>query len=104
MTSYDLWLEPEVHHARKDLPGNFRQQIKRAVEQLAVDPRPAGSAPLDVSEIDVPLAVEVRRLRLPPWRIIYAVNDDEQWVWVLAIYRRPPYDYEDLDQLVAKLQ
>jgi mRNA-degrading endonuclease RelE of RelBE toxin-antitoxin system len=57
-----------------------------------------------VSEIDVPLAVEVRRLRLPPWRIIYAVNDDEQWVWVLAIYRRPPYDYEDLDQLVAKLR
>jgi len=76
MTSYDLWLEPEVHHARKDLPGNFRQQIKRAVEQLANDPRPASSAPLDVSEIDVPAAVEVRRLRLPPWRIIYAVNDD----------------------------
>lgn len=104
MTSYDLWLEPEVHHARQDLPGNFRQQIKRAIDHLAADPRPSTSAPLDVSEIDVPLTVEVRRLRLIPWRIIYAVNDDEHWVWVLAIHRRPPYDYEDLDQLVAKLR
>lgn len=30
------------------------------------------------------------------WRIIYAVNDNEKWVWVLAIRQRPPYDYEDL--------
>jgi mRNA-degrading endonuclease RelE of RelBE toxin-antitoxin system len=104
MTSYDLWLEPEVHHARQSLPGNFRQQVKRTIDHLAADPRPSTSAPLDVSEIDVPEAVEIRRLKLIPWRVIYAVNDDEQWVWVLAIHRRPPYDYEDLDRLVAKLR
>jgi mRNA interferase RelE/StbE len=104
MTSYDLWLEPEVHHARKDLPGNIRQQIKRAIEHLASEPRPSTSTPLDVSEIDVPVAVEIRRVRLTPWRIVYAVNDDEHWVWVLAIHRRPPYDYEDLDRLVARLR
>ena len=104
MTAYDLWLEPEVHQARKDLPGNVRQQIKRAIDQLAADPRPSASIPVDVSKTDVPLAVEVRRLRRTPWRIIYAVNDDEHWVWVLAIRRRPPYDYEDLDRLVARLR
>ena len=104
MTSYDLWLEPEVHHARKDLPGNVRQHIKHAIDHLASEPRPTTSTPLDVSEIDVPAAVELRRVRLTPWRIIYAVNDDEHWVWVLAIRRRPPYDYEDLDRLVARLR
>ena len=104
MTAYDLWLEPEVHQARKDLPGNVRQQIKRAIDHLTVDPRPSASIPVDVLKTDVPVAVEVRRLRQIPWRIIYAVNDDEQWVWVLAIRRRPPYAYEDLDRLVARLR
>ncbi len=104
MNTYDLWLEPEVHAVRKDLPGNFRQQIKRAIDQLANGPRPAASVLLDVSDIDVPPGVELRRLRLTPWRIIYAVNEAEHWVWVLAIRRRPPYDYDDLDRLVAWLR
>lgn len=30
MTPYELWLEPEVHDARKRLPGNVRQWLKRA--------------------------------------------------------------------------
>jgi|GEM_PF-5378431 len=29
--------------------------------------------------------------------------DEEQWVWVLALRRRPPYDYDDLPELIARL-
>ncbi len=104
MMDYDLWLEPEVHDARKSLPGNVRQQVRRAIDHLAIDPRPSTSAPLDVADLVVSLGIEVRRLQLRPWRILYAVNDDERWVWVLAIRRRLPYDYEDLDALLAKLR
>jgi mRNA-degrading endonuclease RelE of RelBE toxin-antitoxin system len=47
--------------------------------------------------------VEIRRSRLENWRIVYAVNDDEKWVWVLTIQQRPPYDYDDLAKLAARL-
>ena len=104
MTSYEIWIEPEVHHVRESLPGNFRQQIKRIINELANNPRPAKSRALDMTEINVPAEVEVRRFSLIPWRIIYAMNDQEQWVWVLAIRRRPPYNYEDLEELIGKLK
>jgi mRNA-degrading endonuclease RelE of RelBE toxin-antitoxin system len=90
MGLYDLWMEPEVHTARRDLPGNFRQKIKHAIDQLATEPRPSISDAMDVAEIDVPVAIELRRLRLDPWRIIYAINNEEKWVWVLAVAPATP--------------
>lgn len=103
-TVYRLWIEPEVHSAREELPGNIRQRVKRLLDSLSVEPRPSSSKILDVSELDVPAAIEIRRVRLKHWRILYAVNDEEGWVWALGIYRRPPYQYEDLQELVAKLK
>jgi hypothetical protein len=32
------------------------------------------------------------------------VNDAESWIWILGIQRRPPYDYDDLVALAAKLR
>lgn len=104
MSDYDLLIEPQVHEARKQLPGNVRQQIKRVMDSLAVNPRPAQSEAMDVTGLDVPSDVEVRRLKLIPWRLIYAVNDVLRWVWVLALRRRPPYDYSDLPELISKLK
>jgi mRNA interferase RelE/StbE len=104
MSDYDLLIEPQVHDARKQLPGNMRQQIKRAIDGLASNPRPAQSEAMDVSGLDVPSDVEVRRLKLILWRLIYAVNDVLRWVWVLALRRRPPYDYSDLPELISKLK
>jgi mRNA-degrading endonuclease RelE of RelBE toxin-antitoxin system len=101
---YELLIEPEVYKERKRLPGHARQRIKQVFDSLVEEPRPPRSQPLDVTELNVPSGVEVRRLRMDRWRVIYAVNDDERWVWVLAICRRPPYDYEDLDDLVARLE
>ena len=104
MTPYDLLVEPEVYDARKNLPNNMRQRIKRAIDDLSLNPRPAQSEVVDVSGLDVDSGVEVRRLKIMPWRVIYAVNDFLKWVWVLAVRRRPPYDYEDLSELVEKLK
>jgi mRNA interferase RelE/StbE len=101
---YELFLEPEVHDARKSLPGNVRQRLKRAMDELAEEPRPPRSQPLDVTGLDVPAGTEMRRLRMDPWRTVYAVNDEEGWVWILAVRRRPPYGYEDMENLVDRLR
>ena len=103
MKRYDVWMDPAVHQARKRLPGRFRQRVKRAITALADDPRPPKSQPLDVSDLDVPPDVELRRIRMDPWRMVYVVNDAEAWVWVLAVRKRPPYDYEDLEELLAEI-
>lgn len=101
MKRLDLWVEPSVHQARKRLPGHVRQRVKQVISSLADDPQPFNSRSLDVTRLDTPPGVEFRRVRLERWRVVYAVHEAEQWVWVLAVHRRPPYDYEDLDALVA---
>jgi mRNA interferase RelE/StbE len=94
-------LEAEVHEARTQLPGKIRQQVKRLISELGSQPRGQLSKIMDTESLEVPDGVEVRRIRLEGWRIIYAVNEAEKWVWVLAIRQRPPYDYEDLPLLSA---
>lgn len=100
---FRLWIEPEVHAAREELPGNVRQRVKRIIANLAHEPRPSARRPLEMSDLQVPDHVEIRRLRLEKWRILYAVNESEGWVWVLQIRKRPPYHYEDLPEIVAKI-
>jgi mRNA interferase RelE/StbE len=101
--TYELFIEPEAHDARKDLPGNVRQRIRRSIADLQADPRPARSHPLALAEGDLPAGIGIRRIRLEQWRVVYAVNDVARWVRVLAIRRRPLYDYRDLPDLIGKL-
>jgi mRNA-degrading endonuclease RelE of RelBE toxin-antitoxin system len=102
--SYELFIEPEVHAARQALPGHVRQWVRRAISDLARDPRPANSTDLTIDPSIAHASVEIRRIRIERWRVVYAVHDDEQWVWVLGIFRRPPYSYEDLGDLVSRLR
>ena len=37
------------------------------------------------------------------WRIIYVVDDQLAEVGILAVRKRPPYDYSDLGELLAHL-
>ncbi len=99
-----LWIEPEAHAQRDRLPGNVRQRVKRALNGLAADPRPPGSQVLDLADLDLPPGIELCRLRLGKWRIIYAISTAEDWVWVLAIRQRPPYDYADLPEFASRLR
>jgi len=103
ISNYRLWLEAEVHVSRKYLPGKIRQRIKKLIEHLVEQPRPSMSRILVTEGLVVPTQIEIRRLRLENWRIIYAINDTEKWVWVLAIRQRPPYHYEDLTELASLL-
>lgn len=100
---YSLFIEPEVHAARRSLPGHIRQRVHRLISDFASTPRPANSRKLTTQSLSLPAEVEIYRVRLDKWRIVYAVNDSEAWVWVLAIHRRPPYDYADLPELIQKL-
>jgi len=102
--TYTVFIEPEVHAARDKLPGHMRQRIRRAIDDMVRAPRPSGTRALDTATVDLPSEVELRRQRIDSWRLIYAVNDAESWVWILGLHRRPPYDYDDLPALAAKLR
>ncbi len=99
MTPYQVFITPRALNEAKELPGHVRQRIKRAIQALADDPRPANSKELDVQG----LAQEVRRLRLDKWRVVYAITEAESAVDVLAVRKRPPYDYGDLSALLNEL-
>jgi mRNA interferase RelE/StbE len=97
---YKVWMSPSVHEERKVLPGTVRQRIKQAIESLAANPRPDVSRQLRLTR---ELAWELRRIRYGHWRLIYAVDDTWQEVAVLAVRRRLPYNYADLDELLSEL-
>ncbi len=83
----------------KALPGFVRQRVKRSVTALGGEPRPSQSKELSFPELEG----ELRRLRIDNWRIVYAVSESARTVDVLAVRKRPPYQYEDLPELIADL-
>jgi mRNA interferase RelE/StbE len=96
VSEYTVYVSPAAFKEMKRLPGNVRQRVRRAVDNLADNPHPAKSKALEIPN----LACEVRRLRLDKWRIIYAIIEDDEHVDILAIRKRPPYDYGDLASLL----
>ena len=98
MSGYTIYVTPDAWKEVKSSPGNVRQRVKRAIDALADEPRPAKSKELSIPDVNW----EVRRLRLDNWRIVYAVAEAEKVVDVLAVRKRPPYDYGDLGQLLEE--
>lgn len=97
---YQLWVKDEAKSEIRRLPGHMRQRIRRAVQSLCSEPRPHYSRKMRVpAKIDL----EARRLRLERWRVVYVVDEEWSEVGVLAVRRRPPYDYKDLAELLAEL-
>jgi mRNA interferase RelE/StbE len=96
---YTVYVIPGAWNEVKDLPGHVRQRVRRAVDALAENPCPAKSKQLDVPD----LKPELRRFRLDRWRIVYAITEEHHVVDVLAVRKRPPYDYNDLEDLIAEL-
>ena len=100
MTGYTVYILPDEFRRIKRLPGHVRQRVKRAIDELAEDPRPVRSKEFDVADVEA-TGVEVRRLRLDHWRIVYVVSEEERTVDVVAVRKRPPYDYGDLGELLG---
>ena len=100
MSRYTIYVVPSAWQEIKNLPGNVRQRVRRAIDALADNPRPPRSKELDVPDLES----ELHRLRLDRWRIVYAITEGDNAVDILAVRKRPPYDYGDLAELIAKLQ
>ncbi len=99
MTRYTVYVTADAFDEVKHLPGNVRQWVRKSIGELADDPRPSASRMLEVPDLEH----ELRRIRLNKWRIVYAIAETEKAVDVLAVRRRPPYDYGDLGTLIESL-
>lgn len=106
MSRYEVFITPQAWREVQALPGHLRQRLRREIDNLALVPRPSHSSALEffpeVAE-DVSVDYELRRLRIDRWRVVYAVTEDDKLVDVLAVRRRPPYDYGDLHELLQGL-
>lgn len=99
MSRYKVYITPRAFKEIKALPGNMRLRVRTAIAEFAVEPRPPHSKALNVAELDR----ELRRLRLDRWRVLYSISEADLIVDVLAVRKRPPYDYGDLEQLLADI-
>jgi mRNA interferase RelE/StbE len=102
MSRYTVYVTPEALAAAKRLPGTLRQRVRRSIDGFQADPRPPGSKTLELPETEFPAGgnIEVRRLRLDNWRILYTIREADKVVDILAVRKRPPYDYGDLQELL----
>ena len=96
MSQYRVFVTSAAVKEIKALPGNMRQRVRRAITELATQPRPSNSKLLE-QELT---PREARRERIENWRIVYVISEDEFTIDVLGIRKRPPYDYADLERLL----
>jgi mRNA-degrading endonuclease RelE of RelBE toxin-antitoxin system len=94
--SYKVYILPQASQEIDRLPGHVRQRVRRAVIGLRDDPKPALGIQLDLGA-----GRELWRLRLDTWHLVYLLDRDWGTIYVLAVRKRPPYQYEDLASLVA---
>lgn len=97
MSAYTVFVTRDAWTEIRVLPGNVRQRARKAIDALAENPRPSNSKASDLAE----LGIELRRLRLDRWRIGYSVSESERVIDIVAVCKRPPYDYGDLERLLT---
>jgi len=79
--------------ARRDLinlPGNYRQRLRRIIESLAGQPRPHGAKELRERP-------DRYRIRVDRWRLIYRIDEADGVVLVLRV--RPKTGPETYDEI-----
>ncbi len=106
MNRFTVYVTPSALDEIKDLPGNIRQRIKRAISELAENTAPSNSKSLNLTTLAPELDADknLRRIRLDRWRIVYSISESEKIVDILAIRKRPPYDYGDLGKLLEEIK
>jgi mRNA interferase RelE/StbE len=102
MASYQVEVTDEVRKEIRQLPGNMRQRVFRTIQALSDEPRPDHSLAMDTTSLVIALSpgAELRRIRITNWRIVYLIEEEIQLVSVLAVRKRPPYQYDDLESLL----
>lgn len=100
MSDYKVYVTPACFKEIKSLPGHIRQNVRKAISDLADNPRPSQSKVLNLPDVEA----ELRRLRLGKWRVLYAIAETDKMVDVFAVRKRPPYDYGDLEELIEDIE
>jgi mRNA interferase RelE/StbE len=88
-----LLFHPDVEKQLSRIPRKFAERSAQAIRGLKDDPRPAQSKHLDQ---------EMYRLREGDYRIVYAVFDREQILFVGKVERRSEKTYRDIARLLAR--
>jgi mRNA interferase RelE/StbE len=99
LITYSVYVLPSAWEEIRALPGDMRQRVRRVIRELKGTPRPSDSKPLEYGYVPY----ELRRIRLDRWRVIYAIHEDDAVIDIIAVRKRPPYDYGDLSQLLTQL-
>ena len=81
---YPVIFRPQAVKDLQQLPAVHFLRIKRSIGELSKDPRPMG-----VKKLEGP----IHRIRIGPWRVLYAIFDKEAQVTVLRIRRRNEKTY-----------
>lgn len=103
MASYQVEIDHRAKSEIRVLPGHMRQRVIRLIRGLETQPRPPASMQLDVSKARLVLehGMTLHRITIESWRVIYLIEEEWQIVTVLAVRKRPPYQYSDLSELLA---
>ena len=87
---YQIDISKRTRREIEQLPGHMRQRIKRAIAQLAFDPRPTHAV-----ELRGPLK-DRYKIVLDTYRIVYWIQDDIAIVQVLKAGKKTSGFYDDL--------
>ena len=80
MAEYEIYFKESVYKDLKGIPKNDLKRILTRIENLADDPRPAGSEKLTGQEF--------YRIRQGNFRIVYSIQDNELAIWVIKVGHR----------------
>jgi mRNA-degrading endonuclease RelE of RelBE toxin-antitoxin system len=105
MDCYNVVLTASARLEMRNLPGNIRPRILRVLEDMESNPVPPRTKNMTTDDLNrvLPDGLNFYRTRLDNWRIIYVVEEELTFITVLAIRKRPPYQYEDFQNLVDRL-
>ncbi len=98
-----IWVEQSAFDEIALLLGHIRQRVRRLIKDLQENARPSQSRTLTIPDDMRQEGLEARRIRLDNWRIVYVIEESWDMITVLAIRKRPPYTYDDLQELLNKL-
>lgn len=84
MANYRLLIKPSAAKELENVSAKHRRQLATRIQRLATEPRPASCEKLSGHDL--------YRVRQGAYRVLYAVNDQEQTVLVIKIgHRREVY-------------
>jgi mRNA interferase RelE/StbE len=84
VASYKLFIKPSAVKELEALPKRDRRRVAARIQDLADDPRPAGSEKLSGHEL--------YRVRQGNYRVLYSIQDGDSSVIVVKIgHRRDVY-------------